>query len=357
MARFNSGGTANWLSLLVQELRDLDHEVNLYCGHVQRGEIEDSNFEGLCGIRIQNLSRSPSIVKDLRAFFEIRKMLIIESPDVLATHTAKAGVLGRLAALTIRDRKFLIVHTFHGHLLYGYYSKIIVFFIKQIEIFLAKHTDVIITSGKKVKHELLDSGIGNFEKMMEINPAVREIIAMDKKKIRKKYGIDPNKIVVGWLGRLVPIKRPDRIVNLAKIFPDIIFLIGGEGILRKDCENKAPENCKFIGWVAPNEIWSASDVAILTSENEAIPLALVEAAWSSLPLIGEDVGSVSEIVISGYTGILTKSDLQRINAVKELSTNPKLRTQFGSASHKIAHEEFSEYKFISNHLIAYGIKN
>ena len=120
IARVNQGGTAKWLETLVIGLREKGHQVHLLAGSVEENENEDPCFVNLDGIRVPGLGRSVSILGDLKAIITIRKMLKEVKPDVLNTHTAKAGAIGRIAAIGLGIR---VVHTFHGHLLYGYFSK------------------------------------------------------------------------------------------------------------------------------------------------------------------------------------------------------------------------------------------
>ena len=124
IARFNQGGTAGWLNVLIEGQRREGNEVFLLSGKVQGNENEDSRFADLGGLHIQGLGRSISLSKDFKVFWALRKKLIELGPDVINTHTAKAGLIGRLAARSIFKRKIAIVHTFHGHILYGYFGKV-----------------------------------------------------------------------------------------------------------------------------------------------------------------------------------------------------------------------------------------
>ena len=122
IARFNVGGTATWITNLSEELVRMGHEVHLLAGEVESNEKEDERFSVLGGIRIKGLSRRVSMFSDLNSIFEIRKQIRAIKPDVINTHTAKAGVVGRIANLLLFSRKAPIVHTVHGHLLTGYFS-------------------------------------------------------------------------------------------------------------------------------------------------------------------------------------------------------------------------------------------
>ena len=357
IARYNKGGTANWLDLLVSGLRNEGDEVILIAGHVDSSEIEDENFTRLNGIRIENLKRDPSLLSDIKAFKELRIVLKKLNPDVVNTHTAKAGVLGRLAVLSIRNFNPILIHTFHGHLLYGYHSRIVTQVIVLIEKLLAKKTDKIITAGSRVKSELLEAGIGEQIKMFAISPAIQDLVLEEKSYARNKLGIDQKAIVVGWVGRFVPIKRPDRVIKLAHKFPNITFIVAGDGPLYNSLNLNKPSNCILTGWVEPSLIWSASDIALLTSDNEAIPLVLVEAATARLPLIATNVGSVCEVVIDGETGILAENNDDLEQAIEKLFFSTELRIKYGISAEKFARDQFSRKKFIDLHKFCYNSKN
>ena len=154
MTRVNSGGTARWLENLTVGLKADGHEVIILAGEVPSNEIEDKFFIESNGIRIPGLGRSVSPLDDLSAFFNIRKNLKKLKPEVINTHTSKAGVLGRVAALSLGRNRPRIIHTFHGHLLYGYFSKPTITIITIIERFLARYSDQLISSGEIVRDEL-----------------------------------------------------------------------------------------------------------------------------------------------------------------------------------------------------------
>jgi glycosyltransferase involved in cell wall biosynthesis len=354
IARVNRGGTARWLEELVTGLRSKGHEVLLAAGHVQNGEIEDEIFENLGGYRIESLGRSISIFSDLKALSEVRKFIVECKPDLINTHTAKAGAIGRLAAISILKNRPAIVHTYHGHLLYGYFPKWKSRFFNSIEIILAKVSDILIAAGDKVKSDLLAAGVGNEHLFIVSRPGIQELEHFDKQIIREKLGIPNSRVVVGWLGRMTKIKRADRAVALAKVFPEVVFLLGGEGELLEELKATAPTNVLFLGWTEPEIIWSASDIALLTSDNEAQPIALIEAGLSGIPAIAENVGSVSEVIKKGETGFLVSGSQQRIEALNQLSSDPSLALEMGMSAKKYCESEFGLQQFLDSHLTAYS---
>ena len=197
IARVNRGGTARWLEELITGLRSNGHEVLLAAGHVQEGEAEDQIFRELSGHRIESLGRSISIFSDIKSLIEIRKYIIESKPDLINTHTAKAGLIGRLAAASILKNRPAIIHTYHGHLLYGYFPQWKTNILNIIEKFLANLSDVLIVAGDKVKSDLIAAGIGKEEQYFVARPGV-EILGLEpNEEIRLRMGLPDGAIIVG----------------------------------------------------------------------------------------------------------------------------------------------------------------
>ena len=353
IARYNRGGTARWIEELSIGLREQGHDCLIASGNVQSGEIEDPSFQTLNGIRIKHLGRAVSVMSDFKAFFEIRKIIKNVNPDIVNTHTAKAGVLGRLAAASLLKNRPTIVHTYHGHLLYGYFNPVKTYVVTFVEKIMCNFSDLNLAAGDHVCADLISAGIGKSKKFIVVRPGVADITRDLLRTARQKLAIDKEKIVIGWLGRLTQIKRPERLIEIAKRFPDSEFLVGGEGIERSSLEKAAPLNVKFLGWVTPEYFWSSCDIAILTSDNEAQPIALIEASLASLPIVAFEVGSVSEVIENGRTGFLVSDLLEMESKLEELVTNPILREELGNAGRKLALKKFSPEQFVSGHLDAY----
>ena len=346
ISRFNRGGTATWLNNLVTEQRKQGDEVSLIAGLVQNNETEDENFNHLGGTHIESLGRKISPFDDIKALLKIRSQIKTFKPDIINTHTSKAGLLGRLAAITLNNRP-AIVHTYHGHLLYGYYGKFTTKLFSMLEFILSFFTDAFIVSGENVKRDLESAKVLRDKNIFLARPG---ILVPDLKKIRLN---EKDTLVVGWLGRLTKIKRPDRLLELAKKFPSVIFLVGGEGELEKELRKIAPANVQFLGWVNSFDFWQKCDVALLTSENEAQPISLVEAALCSLPSIAENVGSVSNVVTHQKTGLLVNNFEDRVTSLNTLMSDPKLRLKMGNEARKDIEGKFSINQFIASHNEAY----
>jgi glycosyltransferase involved in cell wall biosynthesis len=282
-------------------------------------------------------------------------------PDVIHTHTAKAGVLGRAASL-LAGRGAVRVHTFHGHLLHGYFSKTLTRVVILIEKFFAARTKVLIAIGSKVKDELVTAGIGKAGKYRVFFPGLPTPKAMTQADAQAALGISTQTLYITFVGRLTQIKRPDRLLDVANECKqrglDLRFLVAGEGELFESSKARAEReqlNVTFLGWRSDiAQIFAASDIAILTSDNEGIPLTLIQAAQSGLPIVATNVGSVSDIVINESTGYLTPSKASEMaDAIEKLVRDAQLRKIMGEAGKARANQYFSLERMLKDHADLY----
>ena len=349
MTRVNSGGTARWLENLTLGLQAEGHDVIILAGEVAENEIEDKFFTESDGIRIPGLGRSISPLDDIRAFMTLRKTLKRLSPDVINTHTSKAGVLGRLAALSLGKKRPRIVHTFHGHLLYGYFSNVSIFVISLIERILARFSDRLISSGEIVRDELLVRKIGRLSKFIVIRPGIPLPVFEERDIARSRFSISHEEVVVGWLGRMEKIKRPDRLIKIAKSHPEAKFLVGGSGSEFERTKTDAPKNIIFAGWSTPEVVWGASDIALLTSDNEAQPISLIEAGLAGIPSVSTSVGSVGEVIHNGKTGFICNSETDLDKRLSEVIGSTEMREKLGRAAKIEMLSKFGLELFIALH--------
>jgi len=356
IARFNVGGTAAWIHELTKNLSDAGIESLIATGEIGKGEVESQLLQELNHTYIKGLGNSIKPLQDFKAFWEIRNLIKTYNPDVVNTHTAKAGLLGRLANLSLGKRRKPVVHTLHGHLLHGYFPKPIVSLIVLIERVLSSFTDLIIFAGKNVQADCLNVGIGKLDQSVVIYPGV------SKAKLSKESTRGPgsDRLRVGWLGRVTKIKRLDRVLAIARKLPNLDFYIGGEGDLLKTCKDLAPNNISFLGLSNPGKFWSEMDICLLTSDNEALPISIVEAQLNGLPTVATNVGSISEVVIDGENGYLTSVDIdEMVEKITTLSKNSSLREEMGKTAKARAEEVFSPQRQRDDHIAAYimAIKN
>jgi glycosyltransferase involved in cell wall biosynthesis len=359
IARMNIGGPA---VLVADLMRNFDSQkVNsiLLTGFCDINESDylDEVATDVTAIRLPGLGRSISPLKDLNAFFLLLKEIRKFKPDVIHTHTTKAGVLGRVAGFIAAPRAKR-VHTFHGHLLHGYFGIFKTQIVILTEKLLALFTVRLIAIGNSVKKDLLDSGVGKETKYEIIFPGLQPLQIHSKMAARTSLGLDSNKTYLVFVGRLTQIKRPDRLVEIAKFlkarYPDSQILIAGSGELLATIKSESDSQdlpMIFLGWRNDIDlILNASDIAILCSDNEGIPLTLIQAAQAGLPIVSTDVGSVSDIVLHGINGFLTETtSLALISAVKSLLDSVSMREKFGKAGQKIADRSFASDAMVKRH--------
>jgi len=170
---------------------------------------------------------------------------------------------------------------------------------------------------------------------------------------RKHYSLHSEDFVVGWLGRLVQIKRPDILLEVAKAIPDAFFLVGGAGELEEIITSYKGSNLKFVGWALPEEFWPACDIALLTSDNEGLPTALIEAAMCEVSIVARNVGSVREIFQDRIGGFLYEDSKQAVERIRYLTNDKTAAKNAGIAANQFANSRFSEELFIQKHIDLY----
>jgi len=364
IARMNVGGPAVIVAELMRGIDSSRFEQILITGYCDDTEADflDEVATDIKATRIAGLGRSVSPIADFTAFLGLIKTIKTFKPDVIHTHTAKAGVLGRLASI-IAGRGAVRIHTFHGHLLHGYFAGWKTKLVVLIEKFFAKRTHHLIAIGTEVKQELIAAGIGTASQYSVFFPGLPEPHTARKAEIRKKLELDPTAIYCTFVGRLTQIKRPDRLLDVAaamlKREVPIHFLIAGEGELFESSKARAAAEklpVTFLGWRKDiDDLFAASDIAILSSDNEGIPLTLIQAAQAGLPILAPAVGSISDIVENDKTGFLTSSQPGAMaSALSALATDEALRNRLGTAGKIHAHEYFSLERMLRDHTEIYN---
>ncbi|MBW2707728.1 MAG: glycosyltransferase [Deltaproteobacteria bacterium] len=319
IARLNIGGPSIHVHLLTTGLDARKFHSTLVTGKI-------SPSEGDMGYLFQSAVEQPVIIEDLqreisplmdgRAFLQILRLLRHKRPDIIHTHTAKAGTSARLAAI-IYNRIFngnaRTVHTFHGHVFEGYFSRTKTSMFIWIERILARSTDVIVAISRTQKMDLSekfriapDHKIKIIPLGFDLAPFLRSTAL--KGRFRNSIGLLSGSILVGIVGRLVAIKHHDMFLKMAKIFlkrnPDIDakFILVGDGELREELEARVEtlglkNHISFCGWRRDlPEVYADLDVLALTSENEGTPVSIIEAMASGTPVISTDAGGVLDLL-------------------------------------------------------------
>lgn len=363
IARINVGGPAVQITSLMGTLNPEEFEQILVTGYCENNEVDylngrDVNFKV---VRIVGFGRSINIIHDFKSFLALIKIIRKFKPHIIHTHTAKAGATGRLAGLLARPTAKRI-HTYHGHLLNGYYQGLKLFIIILIEKLLSRITSHLIAVGEIVRDDLIKAGIGRIDKFSVIKPGIELEKSIDNKYHLLRNQYSKESIIVTYIGRLTKIKRIDRLIEVIdKVHlqnKNVIFFIAGGGedleILKQSIKNRNLP-IKLLGWVEDvSTLLAVTDILLLTSDNEGTPISIIQAGLSKVPAISTSVGSVSELIIHEKTGYLCELDSSDIaEKVIKLSKMPVLRKEFGKNSFELMKAKFSKDRFISEHKSLY----
>jgi len=363
IARINVGGPAIQITGLMQNLPAKSFEQKLLTGFCEKDEVDylQVNDLSLTRTQIVGFGRRVNFFSDLKVLFMIIREIRGFNPHIIHTHTAKAGFLGRTAAI-LSFRRQLRVHTYHGHLLHGYFGGFKTRLIILIERFLARFTDSLVTVGQQVRNDLLAAKIGNFEQYRVIGPGLEIGELPERVSSLKSFGLVEDKFIVTWIGRAVPVKTPHRILEIATECVlrglRVQFVIVGEGPLLSNLKSLAKETnlpITFLGWQSDIEkILSFSDLVLLTSENEGTPVALIQAQMAGVPVLTTDVGSASEVMVNGKSGFCLKYSAKNFaDKIELLSKSADMRLYFGAAGESNARNSFSLSRLVSDHAELY----
>jgi glycosyltransferase involved in cell wall biosynthesis len=351
IARLNVGGTARYITQLANELPKHGIETFVATGFVQGAEVEDPSAQSIDLIRIPAMGRSIRPIKDHFARKQLEKIIQEVKPDIIHTHTFKAGYVIRM-----KQQAVPVIHTFHGHLLddpefSGLKSKLIV----ALERKFAKKSAKLVTVGRRVAEELLEQQIGTRNQFVNIPPGVVAVNVTPKVQALKNLNLEDNGApIVGWIARVTGVKNPMRALEVADALPDTRFVMAGGGDLLEQVKAKATANVSVIGWVEAADLFGASDIILSTSENEGMPVALIEAQLAGKPVVATDVGSVSEVILNHETGIVTNKNAGSIaSAVETLMLDKTTREEMGRLAIARAQALFSVDRMINAHIELY----
>ncbi|CAN2223064.1 RfaG Glycosyltransferase [Candidatus Nanopelagicaceae bacterium] len=351
IARLNVGGTARYITQLANELPKHGIETFVATGFVQGAEVEDQSANSIELIRIPSMGRSFNPIKDHFARIQLDKIITEVKPDIIHTHTFKAGYVIRM-----KKQSVSVIHTFHGHLIddpefSGFKSKVIL----ELERMLAKKTAKLVTVGRRVSEELLEQRIGYRTQYVNIPPGVVAVEVTPKQLALKNLSLeDDGKPLVGWIARVTGVKNPLRVLEVADVLPDTRFVMAGGGDLLDQVEAAAPSNVFVVGWADAADVLGACDIILSTSENEGMPVALIEAQLAGKPVVATDVGSVSEVILNHETGIVTNKNAGSIaSAVESLVLDKTTREGMGRLAIARAEALFSVDRMVNAHIELY----
>jgi len=374
IARLNIGGPARHVALLQRHLAARGYESTLVTGVPEAGEgelpPEEAAGAPIDRIVVPELGRTLRAADDLVAFVRIYRLLRRLEPDIVHTHTAKAGALGRLAAwlynATRRPRRrAVIVHTFHGHVLRGYFGPVASRAVRAAERALAHVSDRIVAISSTQRRDLVEVFRIAPARKVVVVPLGLDLDALQRApdrggSLRAEAGFPAESIVCGYVGRLVPIKHVDLLIRAfaeaRRRQPRARLLVVGDGQCRVDLERLVAEvnltgAVWFAGWRTDLiEVYGAMDVVALSSRNEGTPVALIEAGAAGKAIVATRVGGVPDVVETERTGLLVPDDdLGALAlALERLMADPDLRVRLGAAARATSISRFGYPRLVDD---------
>lgn len=373
IARLNIGGPAIQAITLTRELEPRGFDTHLVRGVEGPSEGSMDDLADRLGVRptlVPQLRRDPG-KGDLRALLTLVRILRTDRPAIVHTHAAKAGTLGRLAAAIAfpspRHRPVL-VHTYHGHSLTGYFSGRTAASYRRVEEVLARFTDVLIAVSAEVRDELVELRVAPAQKFkviplgFDLSPFTDDADrAARRRAFRARWRVAEDTELVTLIARLVPIKRVDRFLRVARLIanerPRARFAIVGDGELREELQASADARAlgERVIWAGFRrdiaEVLFASDVVMLTSDNEGTPVSLIEAQAAAVPVVGTDVGGVRSAVRHGASGyVLPPGDEARLAAAaSQALDDPSLLRDLGAQGRRHATTAYTMARLSDDH--------
>jgi glycosyltransferase involved in cell wall biosynthesis len=350
----NTGGPAVFLDHLTNAMNDLGTQSTIAYGYCESNEADYTETHKLNSelFKVKALHRSLNPFDDLKAFFALRRVIREINPDIVNTHTSKAGVLGRIAAKSI-SRNISVVHTYHGHLIYGYFAKYKTFVFTLIERFLALFTNAAVSITKETQTSLQKLKIGKKLKWIVIHLGIP---VTNTSFLPLNTG---EKLKLLWVGRFTDIKDPAYAVKvieeLERLSPDKFELnmVGGGELFERIKKSAQNLPITFSGWLdKPFENSGYFDLLMLTSKNEGMGLVMLEAANYRKPTVAKSVGGVGEFIANGFNGLLINGGpaemANRINSLKIEDI-----TKMGEASYQVLVKDFTDKVMANNYLNLY----
>lgn len=329
------------------ELARRGHRIRIFAGSPEAGEgdlFEAARGRGLDVVRVPGLGRSVRGFGDLRARAFLRRALVDFDPQVVHTHASKAGFLGRSVARRAVPGAAR-VHTFHGHVLEGYFPGPVNRVLRFLERRLARGTDRILAVSHRTAEELLDLGVVDVRKLVVVPPGIDldPFLGIDSRGgvVRKLCGVAEGDCLVGVVGRLAEVKRPDWALGvfelLARRHRGLHLAFIGDGDQRTHLESRIraldPDlRCRVHLLGAREDMVEVArdlDVVLSTSRTEGMPVALIEAAAAGIPVVATPVGGIPELLAAGRTGFLGQDIDELAFGLEPYLGDPRLRAETG----------------------------
>jgi glycosyltransferase involved in cell wall biosynthesis len=368
IARLNVGGPALHVAYLSAGLTERGYDTTLVAGTVGRGE-ESMAFvaerAGATVVTLRSLSREISPLHDAIAVVQLARLIRRVRPRILHTHTAKAGAVGRVAALLAGSaRPPLVVHTFHGHVLRGYFGPLKTTVFRVLETLLARMTTVLVAVSPEVRDDLVQLRVAPREKFVVIRLGIEleQRVQTDeaREEVRRRLGIPPERFVVGWLGRMTGVKQTTELLDLLAVLrergTDAGLLVVGDGPDRDAFEQRALElglarHCQFLGYQTDVAPWfAAMDAVALPSGNEGTPVTVIEALAAGKPVAAYGVGGVPDVVRDGIDGyVVAPGDVAGLaERLARLAADGGLRERMGAAGRERVLERYGVRRLLED---------
>jgi glycosyltransferase involved in cell wall biosynthesis len=352
IARLNVGGPALHVAYLTAGLAQRGYDTTLVAGTLARGEESMAFVADAKGVRVETLDelhREISPLRDARAILRLAQLIRRERPTILHTHTAKAGAVGRIAALIAGEaRPPIVVHTFHGHVLRGYFGPVRTLAFRTLERWLARSTTSLIAVSPEVRDDLVALGVAPASKFTVIRLGIEleARVGSDdgrRAQTRRVIGLGPDAFVIGWVGRMTAVKRTEDVVRtlrkLVDLGVDAHLLLVGDGPDRDRLERHAHDlgvvrRCLFLGYQEDvARYYDAMDAVLLPSVNEGTPVSVIEALAAERPAVATRVGGTPDVIRDGVDGFLVGTgDTDALaRRLAELAADPERRARMGAA--------------------------
>jgi glycosyltransferase involved in cell wall biosynthesis len=368
IARLNMGGPAIHVAHLAAGLETRGYHTTLVAGSLARGEDSMAFLAerlGVSVVSVPEIQREVSLLHDARSVLRLIAIMRAERPHILHTHTAKAGAIARAAALLAGDaRPPIVVHTFHGHVLKGYFGPTRTSFFREVERSLAHRSDVLVAVSPEVRDELVEQGVARREKFAVIRLGIPLEDRLGDStagiEYRRLYGIPEQAFIVGWVGRMTGVKDTGAVLEILQATRrrgvEAVACMVGDGPERGRLEQLAHDlglarATYFVGYQPEVAgYYRLFDAFVLPSANEGTPVSAIEALASGTPVVATRVGGVPDVLRDSVDSFLVEPGDTEAAAERlaRLAADPELRARFAESGQARMYERYSVTRLVDD---------